>query len=209
MSRSSTNPEPSTHDNLQSFFQTEVLRTASDLGTSAPAETQIYLAGLLSRYSRTDTAFPQQPDADGRYNEEPLAFILKRALEADEHERVRVLKRLGDVALYTSGLFAERIEQQGMDVRYYIEMGGMAYSNVSSLSSKGHRLRQLGELYEGLARHFTDLVDVLWELADRTRMSSDGGLLELYRRWERTQSDRLARKLTSQGFILDTNHSLN
>jgi hypothetical protein len=195
----SPNKTPQVQRSLYAFFQTEIARLSSELGNPAPAHTQVYLAGVLFRFSNTQELFRTTKSG---LDEEPLAFILKRALESNDEERVRVLKYLGDIALYKSGFFADRIERQGLDLDYYINMGGMAYENVSNLSSKrllGSRFR---ELYASLACHFEDLVDVITELVVRSQLGSPEGIMKLYKRWERTRCDRLARKLTKLGFVL-------
>lgn len=187
---------------MTDFFHDEVARTASELGNRVPADTQLYLADLMVRFASTDRLYEVR---DGKRDEEPLAFMLKRALELDEDGRIRTLKHLGDIALFTSGVFPERVERRGVEIDYYIRMGGMAYSNVATLAT--HRARGIGfaELYSKLAEHFRDLVTVLWEVADTTRATTTQGLLDLYRKWEQTRSERLARKLTKSGFILGPN----
>lgn len=186
---------------LAQYFQDEVADTVAALKKQVPPDAQIYVANLLSRFTDSRELFVR---VEGRQELEPLAFTLKRALESDdENERIRVLRRLGDTALYTSGFFPDRVERGGVEVKYYIDMGGMAYSNVSSLAQSRAR-RAFGELYERLAHYFQDLVHVLWEVAERSRMTSDGGLLAMYRRWEQTGSERLERKLVRSGFILPT-----
>lgn len=187
---------------LYQFFQEEVATTAASLRKDVPPDAQIYVANLLSRFSKSGALFVEM---EGKTELEPLAFILKRALECeDEHERIRILKHLGDTALYTSGFFPERVERRGVEVKYYIDMGGMAYQNVSSLSAHKARARSFRDLYDRLARYFQDLVHVLWEVAEKSQMTSDGGLLAVYKRWERTRSERLERKLIKNGFVLSS-----
>lgn len=187
---------------MTDFFHDEVARTATELKSRVPTDAQLYLADLLVRFASTDRVYEKR---DGKYEEEPLAFMLKRALDEDEDGRIRTLRHMGDVALFTSGVFPERVERRGVELDYYIRMGGMAYSNVATLAT--HRPRALGfaGLYNQLAEHFRDLVTVLWEVADSTRATTTVGLLELYRKWEQTRSDRIARKLTKSGFILGPN----
>ncbi len=184
---------------LHDYFQAEVARTAADLNVEAPADTQLYVANLLARFAKSDELFTTM---EGKNELEPLAFILKRALEHDQQgARMQILRHLGDTALYTSGFFADRIERRGVEVDYYIEMGGMAYSNVSTLArgGRGHQ-----DLYAKLSQHFKDLVRVLWELAERTQMATTRGLLELYMKWEKTGCERLERKLLQSGFVLNS-----
>ncbi len=184
---------------LYGFFHDEVAQTAKALRVDVPAETQIYLADLCSRFAKAEHLFTT---LEGKNELEPMVFIMERALaEDDPAERVRILRRLGDTALYTSGFFADTLERRGMDIEYYVRMGGMAYQNVSTISVAGRSLRSL---YAALSRYFDTLVRVLWELADRTQMASSADMLEVYRRWEETGSDRLRRRLMKHGFVLPT-----
>ena len=184
---------------LYGFFQLEIARLSNELGNPAPADTQVYLAGVLCRFTNTNALF--QTTDNGR-DEEPLAFMLKRAMESDDDERVRVMKHLGDVALYKSGFFADRIERQGLDLEYYINMGGMAYQNVSVLSSQRNTGGLFKSLYADLSTHFADLVRVITEFFLRSQLTSPAGIMKLYKRWERTGSDQAARLLTNAGVIL-------
>ncbi|MFT7622033.1 MAG: hypothetical protein ACI9WU_001198 [Myxococcota bacterium] len=186
------------HEILNGYFHEQVTKSARDLSVDVPPETQMYLADLCTRFANPEALFAK---TEGRNELEPLALIMERALEGDEIERIRTLRHLGDTALYTSGFFADKIERTGVDVEYYVQMGGMAYSNVSSLA-EGRAGRSFHGLYSSLSNHFHQLVTVLWELADRARMTTSKGLLETYQKWEETGSDRLRRHLMKQGFVL-------
>ena len=184
---------------LYGFFQAEIASLSNELGNPAPADTQVYLAGVLSRFTDTNALFKSTENGIG---EEPLALMLKRALESTDNERVRVMKHLGDVALYKSGFCADRIERQGVDLEYYINMGGMAYQNVSVLSSQRNSGGVFRELYADLSTHFADLVHVITEFFLRSQLASPAGIMKLYKRWERTGSNQAARLLTNAGVIL-------
>ena len=186
-------------EDLFAFFQNEVIEVAKDTSTTVPADTQIYLANLLVRFARTEGLFVQQ---DGELEREPLALLLRKALEQEDAARLRTMARLGDVALYTSGFLAEDIESRGLDLSYYIQMGGMAYNSAAELANRRARASTFHPLYSRLAEHFRDLVRVLWTLADRARSLSPADLVRLYRRWERTGSERLAHRLTRNGILL-------
>ncbi len=112
-----------TSRSLYDYFQAEVAQVATDLRSRAPADAQVYVADLLARFGSSDRLFVVM---EGRRETEPLALILKRAMEADEAGRVQELRRLGDVALYTTGLFPERLQRRGMELDYFIRMGGTA-----------------------------------------------------------------------------------
>ena len=60
------------------------------------------------------------------------------------------------------------------------------------------------DIYDQLARKFASLVDVLTDVAERSRGNTDADLdlLRLYERWLRTGSDRVHKLLMEKGLIL-------
>ncbi len=182
---------------LYDFFQTEMARLVGSRGI--PVEAQLYLANLCARFTKADTLFVEQ---EGRRELEPLAFILKRATETtDEAQRMATLRHLGDVALYTSGFLSDRIEHKGLELGYFIQMGGLAYSSASDLAARNAGRRPLQSLYVALSTHFKAMVHVLWELAGRANGTSSN-LLKAYDDWRRTGSERKERELVRAGFVL-------
>lgn len=190
---------------LYDYFQHEMARLVGALGKAIPVEAQIYLANLCARFTKSDQLFV---DHEGRRELEPLAFILRRATECDdESQRMATLRHLGDVALYTSGFLSDRIEHRGLDVDYFIHMGGQAYSSASDLAARHAGRRPLRPLYDALSRHFKELVHVLWELAGRANRKAES-LLRTYEDWQRTGSERKERELVRAGFVLGSRPAL-
>ncbi len=183
------------HD-LTEFFHHEVTCARADLGVSLNETTEFYLVNLLCDFSRRDNK-NISPGA------EPLAFMYKRAREAAPNERVVLLKDLGDVALYMSGFFTDFIERSLVDVDYYISMGGTAYSDLSGLVGTQRHGGTFAEMYSQLAVRFTELVDILNQISDRSAKNSDADkdLLKLYDRWTRTGSERIRKLLLAKGLL--------
>lgn len=180
---------------LTDFFRSEVISARSELGVQMTEMTEYYLVNLLSDFAKHE-------GAQVLAGNEPLALMYKKASEASESERVQLLKNLGDVALYVSGFFTESIEKSLVDVDYYVCMGGTAYSSLSSLVGQKRNGKQFAQVYGQLARDFTDLVDVLNQVADNTRRpSQDKDLLRLYDQYARTNSERARKKLVERGFF--------
>jgi len=192
-----------THQNLVQFFQEEVIETSKRMGNNVPPPVQLYVANLLARFATSERLFTEM---EGKNELEPLALMLKRAMEQEESHRIRTLKHLGDVALYTTGFLSERIEKRGVEVDYYIGMGGMAYSNVATLSSNRFRGSTFFELYTMLSEHFGGLVTLLWEFSDGMATIDSSKLLALYNKWQHTGSRRLERLLVKNGLILTPNN---
>ena len=181
---------------LSEFFRTEVMAARDEVGVKMSDLTEFYIVNLLCEFSKRQ----QGQSVPGA---EPLAFMYKRAAEADLAERAHLLKDLGDVALYVAGFFTDFIDRSLVDVDYYIGMGGTAYSDLSGLVGSQRHGETFAELYSQLAVKFTDLVDVLNQVSDRSHVKSDSDadLLKMYDRWARTGSTRIRKLLLERGLI--------
>lgn len=175
----------------QEYFRELVTGAVEKQSVRIRPETEFYLVNLLNKFITTDQLYPKS-------SEEPLAFMVKEALEEQRSEVQRNLFRhVGDVSLYVAGYFQDSLCRKLVDVDYYIEMGGTAYSHVASRAddnaSRG--------LYVELAEKFGSLVDVLAVVSDQTTPKSEKDLLRLYELWVRTKSDRAAKALQEAGIL--------
>jgi len=179
---------------LRDFFRDLLSRAIENQRASVQPFTELYLVNLLHEFLASEALYVQTED--GTWQQKPLAFLLKEALEEAGPSRVRLLKRLGDTSLFISGFFPDSLARRSslVDVDYYIAMGGRAYDAVAR-----HALER--SLWAELSDKFRLLVDILNEVSERTLASSEAGLLRLYERWLKTGSDRLANALTRQGLI--------
>jgi hypothetical protein len=161
--------------------------------------TEFYLVDLLARFTDTEALYTRGPG--GEHVEEPLAFILRRALEGTGEQKVQALRQLGDNSLYVAGFFGDSLASRLVDLGYYISMGGSAYGALANMV----RVRRSGgvfaELYEELCRKFTTIVDLFSEMSERVAVSTNKGVVRIYERWIQTGSERLSRLLAEQGVI--------
>jgi hypothetical protein len=179
---------------IRDFFRDLLSRAIENQRARVQPFTELYLVNLLHEFLASEALYVQAED--GSWQQKPLAFLLKEALEEAGPARLRMLRRLGDTSLFISGFFPDSLARRSslVDVDYYIAMGGRAYDAVA---------RQAAErgLWEELAEKFRLLVDLLNEVSERTLASSDAGLLRLYERWMKSGSDRLATLLVRQGLV--------
>ncbi len=184
-----------TETSLREYFKDMLGSAIAHQKVRVAETTEFYLVNLLAEFLETQNLF--RNDSTGNLEEEPLAFILKRAQEQQGFERVRELKRLGDTSLYVSGYFGDSLGGKLVDVDYYVAMGGRAYSALSEIFHGG----SVADLYQELSAQFTRLVDLLSEVSERTFGRTNQGLVKLYERYVRTGSERLARMLGEQGVL--------
>jgi hypothetical protein len=184
---------------LRSFFFESLQDAARTQGVKPQEGTLPYLAGMLTDYSRSEHVFDQTADGMVR---PALALLYKSALESrSSRERSLFLQRLGDLALFIAGLFADSLRRSPVDVDYYIAMGGGAYASLCRAPSEAARSRALSEVFEDLASNFVHFVDLIGEVGEQARDQLERDVLRLHELWRRTGSRRLERKLRSLGIV--------
>jgi len=185
--------------NLLDYFRTSVEGVIAEQGVDVKPHATYYVVNLLTLFSRSEDLYDDDGDTFGV---KPLALMLADANDAPSPEqRNSTLQRIGDVALFISGFFADSLATNAVDLDYYIHMGGSAYGSLSSEVRGTFRGRAFGDTYSELAAKFQVLVDVLNEVRDRERQESDVDLLRTYSVWQKTGSKRAEGLLKQQGVV--------
>lgn len=184
------------HD-LRDYFRESIDAAIDNQGVEVDAHATHYVVNLLTLFSRSEDLYE---DSGEVYGLKPLAMMLLDASEARSPvERNASLQRIGDVALFIAGFFADSLAHRIVDLDYYVHMGGTAYGSLSDEIRGTARGRALASVYEELARKFQVVVDVLNEVRDGARQASDIDLLRTYEVWLRTGSRRAASLLRQAG----------
>jgi len=182
---------------VREFFQDSVQSALSNQHVSVCDETVIYVVNLLTVFVRTERLYESTSDG---IMIKPLALIYGEALEAQStSDRDNALKKLGDIALFISGLFANSLSRSAVDVDYYIALGGNAYGHLagsSRVSRNGHVLK---DVYVELAERFAEFVDVLTEVGEQSNLNSSSDIVRLYEIWLCSGSNYAADKLRKSG----------
>jgi hypothetical protein len=184
--------------NLQDYFRSTIdevlLRQRVDVDPHAAH----YVVNLLTLYSRSDELYEDDGDC---YGIRPLALMMVDATEAETVEqRNTILQRIGDVALFVSGFFADSLATKAVDIDYYIHMGGNAYGSLSDEVRGTFRGNAFSSIYGELASKFQVLVDVLNEIKEGPRQK-DANLLRTYDVWLKTGSRRAMNILKQNGVV--------
>ena len=185
--------------NLRDYFRESIDAAIEHQGVKVDPHAAHYVVNLLTLFSRSEDLYEDHDDA---YGIKPLALMMVDAVDAPTiAERNFSLQRIGDVALFISGFFADSLAHKLVDLDYYIHMGGNAYGSLSEEIRGTFRGRALAGVYKELAGKFQIVVDVLNEVRDSARQSSDIDLLRTYEVWLRTGSKRAAELLKQNGVI--------
>jgi hypothetical protein len=167
------------------YFKEQVDAAMTHQGIVAGELTAFYVVHLL-------TGFLHRPAED----DEPLAFRLVRALESGGVRQRAILRHIGDVSLFISGFFSDSFRRKVVDLDYYVNIGGYAYTALSH-----HGADTFSPVFAELADKFVDFVDVLSEVSERSSCGSNTDLLRLYERWLKTGSSRSGQLLIEHGVV--------
>jgi len=175
------------------FFREQLERAMEHQKVSTSTFTEHYLVNLLSACVQGD---PQRSEPGS--DEAPLAVLYIRAVQASRAERTRLLRTMGDTALFVSGFFADSLSHKLVDLGYYKAMGGHAYARLSREDAA------LGggvgaTVFSELSGRFSEFADVLAEVSETSRLSTNTSVLRLYERWVQTGSRRAAALLAERG----------
>lgn len=183
--------------NLRDFFRESIGSAIDNQGVRVDPHTSHYVVNLLTLFARSEELYEDDGDT---YGIRPLTLMMVDAVDAPTAEqRSSSLQRIGDVALFTAGFFSDGLANKSVDIDYYIQMGGTAYGSLSDEIRGTTRGRALVEVYCELAHKFQLLVDVLHEVRDGTKKSSDTNVLRTYEVWRKTGSKRAAALLRQNG----------
>jgi hypothetical protein len=173
------------------FFREQLERAMEHQKVSTSQFTEYYLVNLLASCINGDL-----PPSEPGYDETPLAVLYIRAVHASRTDRARLLRTMGDTALFVSGFFSDSLNRKLVDLDYYRTMGGHAYARLSALDDP---VGLGSEVFSELAGRFTEFADVLSEVSEQSRLTSDKSVLRLYERWVQTGSRRAAVLLAERG----------
>jgi len=183
--------------NVKTFFHDSVMSAMANQRYQAGEDTIAYVVNLLADFTRTDRLYEWTQDG---YALKPLALLLGEAIEArDTRQRYYTLRRLGDVALFISGLFSDSLRRKLVNVDYYVSMGGTAYGYLSESIRSSNVTEGESEVFEELATNFTKFVSLLEEVVDSAHVADDSDVIRWYDIWVTTGSRRAARVLRQHG----------
>lgn len=185
--------------NLREYFRESIDAAIDKHGVRVDPHATHYVVNLLTIFARSEDLYEDHGES---YGLKPLAIMMADALDAaTAAQRSFSLQRIGDVSLFIAGFFADSLAHKLVDLDYYIYMGGNAYGSLSEEIRGTTRGQALADVYCELARKFQLLVDVLNEVRDGARQSSDIDVLRTYEIWLKTGSRRAAALLKQHGVV--------
>lgn len=180
----------------QEYFQEKVEEALAHCKVSTYPLVRQYLVQLLQFYMNSEHLFAKDSES-GRQKIETRAEMWLKAANAQMPEKSDLLKKLGDTSLYISGFFGDSLKRKLVDLDYYVEIGGSAYSTLATLTEEDTYAR----VYEEFSGRFVAFVDVLTYISQQAMVQSNKDLLRLYDRYIATGSDLAREQLIEQGLL--------
>lgn len=119
------------------------------------------------------------------------------------HERRLYLQRLGDVAMFITGMFAPALRRRVVGVGYYMSMGESAYSTLADTAGNSSREQAQAEIFSDLAHQFKGFVSVLNSISTPpVEHDVTENLLQKVDDWQRTGDPTLGMELRNAGIVL-------
>ncbi len=182
---------------LQAYFHDSLSDVFKQHDTQLTQEAHAYIVNLLFHFSRSEQVFDWH---EKRLTLKPLALLYGEAVHAKSNgERLLLLRRLGDVALFVAGIFGPSLDRKAVGIDYYIDMGGGAYDWLSDNLENGGKHSMSWETFRELAVKFEKLVSALDSFAQNSCLRGDSGLIRLYEKWLRSKDPKCAEQLRKQG----------
>jgi hypothetical protein len=186
------------HD-LRDYFRTSIDEVIVEQGVELDPHATHYVVNMMTLFARSEEFYEDDGD---RFGVRPLAIMLADAADAPSQEhRNQTLQRIGDVALFIAGFFADGLANKPVDVDYYICMGESAYGSLSEEVRGTFRGNAFADIYRELALKFQLLIDVLNEVRAAGCAGSDTDLLRTYEVWRKTGSKRAEKLLRQHGVV--------
>lgn len=176
------------------MFKEWVTEAAQQQHIDPGSDSCCYVVHLLDQFVRPEGLYGDV----GNRPEHPLGPLLFAAARAHGAERFMLLRAVGDLSLFLTGVFYGSLNRRRVSADYYSQLGGAAYGQAAAAC----RSKSNAELFEELAGSFVTLTMVLHFVSRRCALDVRPDLLALHDRFENDADEHSAAMLRGYGVAL-------
>ncbi|RLA62453.1 MAG: hypothetical protein DRQ88_06125 [Epsilonproteobacteria bacterium] len=152
---------------LQGYFFDQLHEINRNSSSPLPHETIHYSSEVMGQFGDSGNFFEND---EGKISEKILGIKLMEATHYSEAQAKRVLKDVGDTALFLCGYFAESLSRKILDFKYYQNIGKIAYNRLDSLIPSAYD-REF--FYKHLASNFENLTVMIKIVSVKSKKNQD------------------------------------
>lgn len=141
---------------LQAFFYDQLLEVNKKNLNPLPNETVYYSSLIMDQFGESQKYFDTQ---EGKVREKILGTKLLESSGQPRRVQKRMLRDIGDTALFMCGYFSDSVNKKLIDLSYYHELGRIAYRR---LNSHVPELYDYPEFYDLLSKKFQNLTEMIY-----------------------------------------------
>ena len=158
---------------LQSFFYTELQEFNEKALEPLPNEAIYYSSLVMDHFGEASRYFDNR---EGKLKNKVLGTKFLECSNLPKEERKRELKDIGDTALFICGYFSASLNNKIIDVRYYQELGQMAYRQLNNVIPTAY---DVPSFFDVLSFRFEKLAQVIGLVSEKT-LGNDFGADDVY-----------------------------
>ncbi len=157
-----------------------------------------YLVSLLEHYINAENLRAIEESSYGVRKDPTLAEQYLTAInEAQASQKKEKLKSIADRTLYICGFFGDSFSKKIIDIEYYADIGGSAYSYLASST----KIDTEAYLFKTYSTRFFDFVEVLSTISHQAQVQGSKDLLRIYERYLKTGSETAQEILLENGIV--------
>lgn len=158
-------PEFVLESSLQVFFYDHLQEFNKKSLTPLPNETIFYSSLVMDSYGDSAKFFEQ---VDGKSKEKILGIKLLESSQLSKDKQKTALRDVAETSLLVCGYFSDSLNRKMIDVKYYQDLGKIAYSRLNSITPEAY---DVPSFYKLMAHSFEGIT-LLMNLVSK-KYSSD------------------------------------
>lgn len=136
---------------LQVFFYDHLQEFNKKSLSPLRNETIYYSSLVMDHFGESSKLFEQ---VDGKAREKILGMKYLEAGHMSKEKRKATLKDIAETSLFVCGFFSDSLNKKIIDVKYYQDLGMMAYSSLNGMVPKAY---DVPAFYKSMANSFSNV----------------------------------------------------
>ncbi len=157
-------------NSLQVFFFDHLQEFNKKSLNPLSQETIYYSSLVMDNFGESSKLFESD---NNRVREKILGIKLMESIHLPKEKQKKSLKDIAETSLIICGYFSDSLNKKLIDIRYYEDLGKIAYSRLNSFSPEVY---DVPSFYKMMAHHFSDVTLLMSLVSKKYSADSDPAL---------------------------------